>query len=534
MYARSLRPLLAALAFAGLLAAAQRHDSLAAIGQIRPKMRLPVTPAGVLEVREFSGDMAIWRAERVVNQPELFHFRWKSQRDDALSATWRVTVGSLAGAVLASGPAGQAPASGAFRFFVADLKAILPATPPSTPRDYWVVLDIDLEGGGRLPSTSVKLTYRRASTSTTVFTDEGLDQPLDPVVESVRNSFDLPAMGGAVIRKNGWMKIGVSGIRRQGYHTRVRPADKWHLGSNTKAMTATLAAVLVDRKVIGWQTTLGQTFPELGPVMNPQYRDITLLQLLRHRGAMPATLGDYENDVLDHRDITNTTRRYLLMKTIATSTPGHAPGKWVYSNAGYIVAAAMLERRAGRSWEDMMRTELFVPLGMQTAGFGPPETEVGRVAPGAPLIPQQPWGHRTTMEVWNGNRVPAAAPAGDVHASLRDWGRFALLHLNGSHGKLQLSKSSLTQLHTPEVDYNAQNPSASLSYACGWGRAYPDDGTMAHDGCNTYWYARVYVHMAAGYAVLVTTNLAGPGSECTAPIKAVDALTARLKAYLGN
>ena len=511
-----------------LAASAAGHDALAQVAQ--PKVKVQA-PGGALEVREGSGDMQLWKTERAVNQPEVFHFRWKTQRNDVASATWVLMLGSPSASVLTSGPAGAAPEPGQLRFFDADLRSALPPKPPDTPRDYWVALDVGLKGGGKLRSTPVKLTYRKPSDTVTKFTDEGLDKPLEPIVESVRKTFGIPAMGAAIIRKNGTMKVGVSGIRRHGYQTRVSPNDRWHIGSDTKAMTATLAAILVDRgNVILWQTTLADAFPELSGGMNAAYRTVKLIELLRHRGGIPEGHAG-QDEPLKKEDESNRTRRYLFTEAVTASAPSHVPGKFVYSNAGYIIAAAMLEKRANRDWEGMMRTELFQPLGTSQTSFGPPEWQIVAPGPGAPAIPKQPWGHRPTMEIWDGKRLPAAAPAGDVHASLRDWGRFILLHLNGQHGQLKLSQGSLSQLHTPQVTYKASNPKeVEVSYAAGWIGGL--DGAYGHDGCNTWWYARASFHMIQGYGVLVTANMADEGCSGTI-VKATGALEARLMQYMG-
>lgn len=54
--------------------------------------------------------------------------------------------------------------------------------------------------------------------------------------------------------------------------------------------------------------------------------------------------------------------------------PECEPGKlYNYSNIGYILVGAVLEHISGKSWEDLITEKLFVPLGMNTAGFGPPQ-----------------------------------------------------------------------------------------------------------------------------------------------------------------
>ena len=72
-----------------------------------------------------------------------------------------------------------------------------------------------------------------------------------------------------------------------------------------------------------------------------------------------------------------------------TSDPAaQAETEFLYSNAGYVIAGAMLEQVTGESWEELIRTEVFEPLGMTRAGFG---------APGSADAVDQPRGHRAGL-----------------------------------------------------------------------------------------------------------------------------------------
>src|SRR5690349_1510739 len=59
------------------------------------------------------------------------------------------------------------------------------------------------------------------------------------------------------------------------------PRDaRWHLGSNTKAMTALLVGSFVDQGTLRWTDTVGQIFT--GMKIDPGYQSVTLDQLIRH------------------------------------------------------------------------------------------------------------------------------------------------------------------------------------------------------------------------------------------------------------
>ena len=183
------------------------------------------------------------------------------------------------------------------------------------------------------------------------------------------------------------------------------------------------------------------------------------------------------------------------------SRPGTA---YAYSNVGYVMAGLMAEEVAGQPWEELMQQRLFDPLGMRSAGFGPPGQSSGERA-------NQPWGHREIQgrlePVWLDN-APCMGPAGTVHASVPDWGKFAALHLRGAEGKGRLLKpATFRTLHTP--------PPGS-DYACGWTvgeRFWAGGRTLSHNGSNTYWYASIWLFPGLDVATLVATNQAGTAAE---------------------
>lgn len=62
----------------------------------------------------------------------------------------------------------------------------------------------------------------------------------------------------------------------------VTSGDCFHLGSNTKAITAVLLGVLLDEGRVSWTTTLPTIFPDHASSMRSEYRDVTVSDLLSH------------------------------------------------------------------------------------------------------------------------------------------------------------------------------------------------------------------------------------------------------------
>jgi CubicO group peptidase (beta-lactamase class C family) len=105
----------------------------------------------------------------------------------------------------------------------------------------------------------------------------------------LRQQIGTPAVAVAVMSSQATLESGVSGLRIVNGTAQVTPADLWHLGSNTKAMTAALAGVLVQRGQIKWDTTLADVLPNQPGVL-PVYEAVTLEELLSHRaGVIPLT-----------------------------------------------------------------------------------------------------------------------------------------------------------------------------------------------------------------------------------------------------
>ena len=78
---------------------------------------------------------------------------------------------------------------------------------------------------------------------------------LAPVLEPIRTRFELPALAAAVVRNGKIVASGAVGTRRAGITVPVTIDDRFHIGSDTKAMTSLLAAMLVESGKIRWDST---------------------------------------------------------------------------------------------------------------------------------------------------------------------------------------------------------------------------------------------------------------------------------------
>lgn len=329
------------------------------------------------------------------------------------------------------------------------------------------------------------------------------DEAVTSVLKPIRQKSGVPAMAGAVVTSAGVQFVGAVGVRKRGTEIPVTLTDQWHLGSDTKAMTATLIARLVERGRLRWDTTLAEVFPDLAPQMHSDFKKVTLLHLLSHRAGLPANvdLANYAGDdavALGLRAV----REELAKK------PRHAPGStYGYSNLGYIIAGAVVEKITGQSWERAVSTEVFDPLQMKTAGFG---------GTGTPGQIDQPWPHQSDGQPMSENgpavdNPPVMGPAGRVHCTIQDWAKFVQDQLRGERGEPALLKRETYQkLHKPPFGGD---------YALGWVVLQRDWGggtVFNHAGDNTMNLANVWIAPQRDFAILVCVNQSGDtASEAT-------------------
>ena len=111
--------------------------------------------------------------------------------------------------------------------------------------------------------------------------------------------YDLPALAAAIVKDGTIIAAGAVGTRRVGTNIPVTIDDRFHIGSDTKAMTALLAAMLVEEGKLRWDTTVAEIFPELTGKMAPQVGGIRLEQLLSHTSGIPSDNDAQDKLVLD-------------------------------------------------------------------------------------------------------------------------------------------------------------------------------------------------------------------------------------------
>lgn len=323
-------------------------------------------------------------------------------------------------------------------------------------------------------------------------------QRMAAVADSIRKAYQIPEMAYAVMKPDSIVDLAVTGFHRsdlQDASTKANLKDYFHLGSNTKAITGFIAAYLVENKKIKWKTKLFDIYPQWKKAANPAYQAVTLEDLLSHRAGIPPYMSgkDYENLPVFTGSVAQ--KRLQFAQHLLTEAPVKAEGeKYNYSNAGYSLATAMLEKVSGKTWEQLVEEVLSVKLKLHYKLGWPNKNDVN-----------QPWGHwlekgkLTPLSPGNKYNLNLTEPAGDISMPLHDYAKFILLNLKGLMGEDNfLTADTYDYLHF-----------GMKEYSIGWLGSFELDSQYSeHSGsAGTFFcYAVVDKHNKRAYVVLINSG----------------------------
>lgn len=277
------------------------------------------------------------------------------------------------------------------------------------------------------------------------------------------------------------------GFADQGRRTAFRLDTPFDIASTAKLFTAVAIGQLAERGALRLTDTIGKYVPGLPAALG---RRITIAQLLEHSsglGELGPGLDSAMRSVVRVADMVA-----LLQDTTLAFPPGSSA---LYSNRGYVILGAVVERAGGRLYADYLREEIFVPAGMRRTGL-----------PRAPALPADR-AHRytrypTLRSAWTpGPRVEfapeldlAPGPHGGAYSTAEDLVRFAAA-LTG--GRL-LSPTMLKQLTEPQ-----SGTGRSLGFQIGGQGAA---GYFGHGGGAPGMNSMLRVFPGLGYTVVVLSN----------------------------
>ena len=242
----------------------------------------------------------------------------------------------------------------------------------------------------------------------------------DALMLRLMSTHNVPGAALALIKDGSVLLEKGYGFRDLAAHAPVTTATLFNIGSISKSFTALGVAQLVDQDQVDLDAPVIRYIPDLR-LSDPQATQaVTLRQLLSHTSGLPAD-EQWPQQVPATRD--EIVAEFASMPI--TAQPGT---RFQYCSRCIVLAAYVLERITGQSWEAYTRTHIFAPIGMTMASFGPLGLEEApdRAQPyrydGVLGQVPVPWSRLQYLE--------PLGPGSGIDASVDEMARYALLQLD--------------------------------------------------------------------------------------------------------
>ncbi len=276
------------------------------------------------------------------------------------------------------------------------------------------------------------------------------------------------------------------------------------VGSTTKALTCVAILQLAQRGLLQLDDPIVHYIPTFRLMDQAHAEAITIRQAITHTAGLPPTLSTQTDFLFSDDDADDALSRYVdsLHDRVPIGPPG---GQWAYANDGFALAGRVIEIVSGRTYENFMEENLFVPLGLKDACFA--YKRRGEIASahdfgpdGAPYVSFFP------------HARASSAAGSELILSARDalkWLKAVLADGQGERGALL----------PPEIFAEALNPQtalpagirgsdgASRRYSLGWMVEKQQDLTYIEHGGSTITMGSQFVVIPEkGIAVAVVSN----------------------------
>lgn len=282
--------------------------------------------------------------------------------------------------------------------------------------------------------------------------------------------------------------IATGGVIKSGSEVLVRPDHKFHLGSCSKAVTSWLIMRQVEAGNLHLDSSLASLvdFP-----IKAAYQDKKLKDVLSHQASIPSFTDGKDFGVLPEMEGTALENRANFAEFVLNMPPLK---KTKYSNAGYALAAHILEETTGKPLEMQLEAEM-ERLGVEYGISFPNRADT-----------LQPWGHW-----WEGKTLVSHGPdhpyhlpdfmlsAGDMAMDIESFSRWLQIQLLALDGKGNfLGQEFAETLHFGRKEY-----------ALGWGNgSWKGQRVSEHDGSAGTYFCAAFLLPDTDQAVAIMINSA--------------------------
>ena len=351
-------------------------------------------------------------------------------------------------------------------------------------------------------------------------------QQIDSIFLKAMKVFNVPGMSVAIVKDGKVSYIKGYGLRSIATRQPVDENTLFGIASNSKAFTTAAIGILVNDGKLKWNDKVTDYIPEFRIFSSYETENFTITDLLSHRSG----LGLNEGDLIHNPDSTDFTINDIIHNLRYLKPVSSFRSTYAYDNILYLVAAELVKRVSGISWQEFIERRIMQPLQMQNSGGS-----YVRVKKSKDIIDGHYEADKKLYIVSRSNEEGDAG-AGGIYSSAADMGKWMLMQLNnGKYGPSLkdslFSKTIHKEMWTPQVIIPVHHPGIYnthfSAYGLGWflsdAKGYLE---VAHSGQDDGMISFVELFPEFNLGITVLSNQEGGG----AVVAAIDQIT---DGYLG-
>lgn len=326
----------------------------------------------------------------------------------------------------------------------------------------------------------------------------------DALVTKAMADSNVPGMSVAIVRDGKVIYAKGFGYRDVERKLPVTTDTIFAIGSISKSFTSLIFGTLNDEGKVDWDKPVRTYLPAF-QIDDPVATDrATPRDLLSHRSGLARYDLIWYSSNFSREDLVS---RLQYLKSDREFRSGYEYNNLMITTVGYLEG-----RVANSSWEDLVRSRIFEPLGMQRSNFSVTDSQKSSDF-------SQPYGLKKDIV----SKVPfkivdAIGPAGSINSSINDMSRYLIFQLGDGtyNGKRIVSQNNLKLVHTGQTamgglpEFFTQNGLGPMTYAMGWvDTTYRGHHMVWHNGGIDGFYSLLTMLPEDKIGVVVLSNLLG-------------------------
>ncbi len=331
------------------------------------------------------------------------------------------------------------------------------------------------------------------------------------LVEKVMKEWEAPGTAVAIVKDGKVVFADGFGYRDVEKKLKVTPDTLFAIGSCSKAFTATLLGIMVDEGKLEWDKPVRDYLPSFKLQDTFASERITPLDLVTHRSGLPRHDSVWYN--------ASASREELVKRLPYLEPSKELRYSYQYNNLMFMTAGYLAGKIAGTSWEQLVQTKIFDPLGMKNSNLSVNDSQKSADF----SLPYSKREEKVTEIPFR--NIDAIGPAGSINSSVNEMAQWLILNLNkGKFGDKQIiSEGTLQKIHSPQMvtgsPLDKDEEFTYTLYGMGWGiNVYRGHPVISHGGGIDGFISMVAFLPRHNAGVVILTNGDWVGSQVCAII----------------